>query len=541
MTFAIDASALPTRRQVRRGWRPRYEGEFPTLGWQILDFLTAHLPSPRDERLPLRLTDEQARRILRIYELNPATGQRLVRRVHEEEAKGWGKGPYSGILMIAEFKGPVLFDGWDAEGQPVGRPWGMAGSPAPWIQAAAVSEAQTANVWTAMHALLGARNGAVADGLHIDPGITRCYATDMPGAFMERVTASAGSREGQPITHAVLDEVQLWDRSNGGDVLARTILRNLTKTNGWAHFTGNAPATGLEKVAEEWWGEPGPGVYRFAIRPSERPQQDWGDDRKLAALREVYRDVPWMLDHIERILADVNEPKVPWDETLRYSFNVRTDGGVDERWIPQGVWDECAGKVDLDPKLPTYVDVSVAADYRSAAIAAAQMQGGRVAVTVRTFTAPADDLVKVSELEDYVLGLRTRFPAKVWAPMVFLDGRTRERFQAGPEVLYNGPYFEGSRQRLEAAGIAMRVEPHSPIRQWEAAQTLKTLALRAELVHEDDPEITHQIGNLTVHASGATQTVKHAGPAANAVMTAVRQADLKAKTPKGSNAVFHSW
>mgnify|MGYP001614379203 CR=1 FL=1 len=45
-------------------WRPEFEGELPSLGWELLEWLSAALPSPRNADEALLLTREQA-----LYEL----------------------------------------------------------------------------------------------------------------------------------------------------------------------------------------------------------------------------------------------------------------------------------------------------------------------------------------------------------------------------------------------------------------------------------------------------------------------------------------
>jgi len=88
--------------------------------------------------------------------------------------------PLTGATAICEFRGPVVFDGWARAGdvydcsrhgcscrwkwhyepgEPKGRTWGSPGLPSPWVQVAAVSEAQTANTWAALHAFLAANGG----------------------------------------------------------------------------------------------------------------------------------------------------------------------------------------------------------------------------------------------------------------------------------------------------------------------------------------------------------------------------------------------
>jgi hypothetical protein len=307
-------------------WLPTYPGEVPSLGWAILEHATSHLPSPADETKPFVFTDEQALQIVRLYSLDPVTGRRLYRRGIQEQAKGWGKSPWAAVVCIEELTGPVVFDGWDANGQPVGRPWGTRGSPPPLIQIAAVSEDQTENTFGAGHELLTANDGRAAAELRIDAGVTRWRLMDRPG-YLDPVTAKAGSREGQRLTFAVLDETHLWRPSNGGWALAKTLRRNAAKMAGFTLETSNAPALGDESVAEQSIDDAAkgkPGVLHLARRPSEMPQQDWPEDRKLAALREVYGDAHWA--PLERLLADASD--MPWTDALRFFFNTPASGNA---------------------------------------------------------------------------------------------------------------------------------------------------------------------------------------------------------------------
>jgi hypothetical protein len=329
-----------------KGWRPQYDGDFPTLGWGVLEHATAFLPSPADEALPWVFTDEQARRVLRFYELDPETGEFIVRRRRDEEAKGWGKSPDAAALSIEEFVGPVCFDGFDADGQPVGVPWGTGTRPPPWLQIAAVSEDQTDNTYVSIYEMLGARGGRVAEELGIDLGRTRLYLRGRRGR-LEPVTASAGSRSGQRITFAVLDETHLWTPRNGGIKLAATIRQNLAKMGGRSLETCNAPILGEKSVAEES-GTPEAGVLQYATRPSKEPQPDWSDEQLLDGLREVYRDAPWMLEHLERLLAEIHDPATTWDDALRFYFNIRSAGIA--RAADPRAWDALKAPRDVPAK-----------------------------------------------------------------------------------------------------------------------------------------------------------------------------------------------
>ena len=188
-------------------WRgPEVPGEYPTLGYLVADWIEAHCVIPDGEHAgaPYLLTDEMLRFLLGFYRLDPRSGRfthgrggQLVR------PQKWGKGPFSAALAIAEahHEAPVLPDGWDARGEPVGRPW-----PTPWVQITAVSEDQTDNVFRALVPMI--ELGPLAASVP-DTGETR---VNLPGGGrIEPVTASARSRLGQRVTFTVQDEALALD------------------------------------------------------------------------------------------------------------------------------------------------------------------------------------------------------------------------------------------------------------------------------------------------------------------------------------------
>ena len=70
---------------------PQSANDFPTLGWGVIDFLEANICTPQEPDKLITLTDEQARFILRMFELDPSTGERLIRRACLSLPKGYGK------------------------------------------------------------------------------------------------------------------------------------------------------------------------------------------------------------------------------------------------------------------------------------------------------------------------------------------------------------------------------------------------------------------------------------------------------------------
>jgi len=300
----------------------------PTLGWDVAEWMADHLPSPADPEQPFILTNEQLDLVLRWYAVD-GNGEFLYRRGDLEMAKGWGKSPLVGAIAIAELVGPVVFDSWDGS-RPVPRRWDN-----PWVQIAAVSEDQTDNTYSALYEMLVANDHRAAKALGIDDGRTRLYLTGKPGR-LEPVTASSGSREGQRVTFAVLDETHLWTRRNGGVKLAGTLRRNAAKMGGRTFDTTNAPLLGEKSVAEQSGLDPG--VLHYARRPAKEPDPDWPDGQLRTALAETYGDSYWA--PLDRFVSEIRDPATSWDDALRFYFNIRSAGSG--RAVDPRRWDALA-------------------------------------------------------------------------------------------------------------------------------------------------------------------------------------------------------
>jgi hypothetical protein len=228
-------------------WRgPEYDGELPTLGYVVLDWMIAMLAAPdRPEYEPFIPTREQAEFILGFYELHPGTGKRVIRRGVLSRPRGWGKSPLLAGIACAEALGPVVPNGWDAAGEPVGMGWDRVRTPL--VQIAAVSEDQTKNTWDPLLEML--RGGNVINeypGLEpLDTFVT------LPRGHIDQVTSSAASRKGNKGCFAVLDQTEEWTASNGGRRLAQVMRTNAAKIGGHTLESPNAFIPGMGSVAEE--------------------------------------------------------------------------------------------------------------------------------------------------------------------------------------------------------------------------------------------------------------------------------------------------
>ncbi|GGX01986.1 terminase [Streptomyces chryseus] len=274
-------------------WRgPEYEGERPTLGWYVLDWMTENLAQPgRDDGEPFVPTLEQAEFLCAFYEVHPVTGKRLIRRALLSRPRGWGKSPFVGAIALAEACADVVPAGFDAYGEPVGRPWHSVRTPL--VRIAAVTEQQTDNTWIPL--LEMARGGSLSTDYGLDVLDTVIY---LPRGEISPITSSATSVKGDPACFASLDQTEEWKESNGGIKLAKTMRFNATKIGGSVIETPNAFTPGEGSVAENSASD-----YQAILDGRSRARgilvdhreapgdTDMSDERSLVAgLRHAYGD-----------------------------------------------------------------------------------------------------------------------------------------------------------------------------------------------------------------------------------------------------------
>lgn len=281
-------------------WRgPSEPGEFPTLGYEVADWIEACcvIPDGENQGDAYVLTDEMLRFLLWHYRLKPDADLERLEKAGEAfwfergsqlvRPQKWGKGPLSAALICAEAAGPVLFDGWNSDGEPVGRPWST-----PHIQVTAVSEDQTDNVFRALLPMieLGDLKADVPD-----TGLTR---VNLPGGgLIEPVTASARSRLGQRITFVVQDETHSWIAKNGGHKLADNQRRNLAGMGGRFMETTNAWDPTEDSVAQRTNASP---VGVHVDFPATLPGSVRNKRERRRVMRHGYGDSWWVsLDRVD--------------------------------------------------------------------------------------------------------------------------------------------------------------------------------------------------------------------------------------------------
>lgn len=285
---------------------------------------------------PLQLTTEQAKFVLDWYRLDPLTGRFAYRRGVWSRPKGHGKSPLMGAIGAAEGLAPVVFDGWDAGGRPVGKPWAEIRTPR--VQFAALNEDQTRNAFEPMQEML--REGPVMDYYDIEPMET--FVALPHKGRIEYITAAALSKEGEKPVFAALDQTEGWVKSNGGVNLAAVLRRNAGKIGGRTLETPNSYRPGGGSVSEATF------AYAQAIeegRASETgllvdhreapADTDMSDDESLrAGLVHAYgdsaRDAGGWVD-LDRIMSEIRDPATDPQDARQYYLNQVTHAS--DAWV----------------------------------------------------------------------------------------------------------------------------------------------------------------------------------------------------------------
>jgi len=261
--------------------------DFPTL-WVAIDWTEAHCVIPdRDHKgSPFIHYTYQLWFSVNWYRVKPTArlGQMATafhnRRAQLVGPQKYGKGPAAGALVVAQARGPVVFDGW-AEGdeiydcadhgcdcgwvyeyrlgEPMGRPWAT-----PLIQLTGTSDdAIDKNAYGYVQAMF--RYGPLAGQVTVGEEFTR-----LPNdGKIETVTSSALSRLGNPIIFALQDETGTYTDTNKLRKVAETQRRGAAGMGGRSIETTNAWDPGEDTVAQRTWESKRPDIFRFWRNPDD--------------------------------------------------------------------------------------------------------------------------------------------------------------------------------------------------------------------------------------------------------------------------------
>lgn len=499
-------------------WKPSTPGEVPTLGWYVIDWITENLARPAlgfyEPFVPYR---EQEDFILRWYALDPKTCRFRYDRGLLGRPRGWGKSPLLAALAIVEGMADVVPAGWDADGQPVGRPWSDFRTPL--VQIAAVSEEQTRNTWQPLLEML--REGPACDNF---PGLEPMDSfVNFPRGQARQITASARTTKGAPATFAVLDQTEEWVPSNGGVRLAQTIRTNVSKNGGRTVESPNAYIPGESSVAED------SASYANAIREGNArvdallwdhreapPDTDMAERESLIlGLRTSYGDSsghpdgcvihkpPCEPGHVdlEALVMRVHDPASD-PQVIRADFLNQITHASDA-WVPAPEWNAC-------------LDVDKVIDLADAIVLGFDGSKGRT-----RGRADATALVACRVADGHM------FPVRVWEqpmgpagrdwtpPAVEVDREVDATFDRYNVVgFYADPTgWESYVAKWEARHgrkLKVKATQGAPITAWprgkrtsaaEAVENLRSSITAGEVTHDGSPVLTRHVLNARRRAA----------------------------------------
>ena len=335
-------------------WRgPTEERPFPSLGEQIVDWIEEFLVHGPGDVVgePIDLDDEFYAFIIRAYRINPETGRRLYRRAFLSRAKGRAKSELAGMLVCAEALGPVRFGGWNADGEPVGRP-----VKSPFIRCLATEEGQSGNTYdnvAVMMEHLTNEHGDEFPGIDFGRTAQSSSRIILHHQFGEITpsTASSAAKDGGKETFAVFDETHLYtlpELRRMHEVVRRN-LRKRRAAEPWGLETSTMYEKGQESVAEKTHAYH-QAIVEGRIRDSEaagllfdhRQAPDGTDltDREelIEGLRAAYGPAAEWMD-LDGIVAEIWDPQSDPADSRRYWLNQPTV--AEDQLVSPEEWSLC--------------------------------------------------------------------------------------------------------------------------------------------------------------------------------------------------------
>lgn len=343
------------------GFRPAFEGQKCSLGYELIPWLeayTCHGPGDvQGEPLDMSVDSDFEQLVIDCYELDPATGRRVIKRAVDSEPKGRAKSERAGLIGVAEALGPVRFDGWSSDGQPVGRP-----VKSPFIRCLATEEKQAGNTFQNLAFVMGEwghdTHPELYGGIKGIGDYRSAQNVYLPGGGECRSSSSgSASKDGGKETFVVPDEVHLYVLPELRNMYA-TVMRNLPKRKSaepWALLTTTACRLGelsvwetLEKLYKQgkldstWLVHHREAVGRIDILDK---------DRTIRQLLQVYGAAMhpvtgWMdPEDVYRTMLDPNECRDE-AEAARYYLN-RSMAGSDA-WISKTLVEKVETTEGLD-------------------------------------------------------------------------------------------------------------------------------------------------------------------------------------------------
>ncbi len=500
-------------------WRPLDGDEFPSLGYVVAEWIEAHCCHGVGDvqGQSITLDREWLRFLVHAYRINPETGYRVYDEAMCSRAKGRAKSELAALIALAEAFGPVRFDGWDSDGQPVGRP-----VTSPLLKCLATEESQAGNTFENI-AFIAAEWGPdvhpeVYGGVKGARQYQSATALYLPhGGEIRASTAGSASKDGGKETFVVADETHLYVLREL-KAMYGTVRRNLGKrkiAQPWMLQTTTAYRPGEQSIAEETltaWrkGDLSPAV--LVDHREARGRVDLDDEsHTLAQLRHVYGEAAAWMD-LHRIYREMRDPRsCPDDATAaRYYLN-RAMAGADA-WIAKDVVERQVRRETIAPGESVALGFDGSLNDDSTVLMASRMSDG--------FLFPVGIWSKPSGPE-----------GAWWAvPRADVLATVREAFARYDVTrLYADPHEWRSDIDGLAEEFGERVTPwptNKDVRMAAALDRLHADLVTGEVWHSGDPLVIEHFANAYVRRKGGHRLVRKEHDSSNRKIDAVVGAAL---------------
>jgi len=293
----------------------------------------------------------------------PLLNQAFVfRRTQVIAPQKMGKGPWTACRVCLVAVGPSEFAGWALGGDVYrcsdqgcgcgweypylpGEPMGTR-HPSPLIQIMATSDDQVANIWRPLVSMIGL--GPLKDLLLPRGEFIRIVGQsgDKEMDRIDRVTASAKSRLGAPISEAFGDETGLYTASNKLIEVWQTMRRGAAGMGGRSMETTNAFDPTENSAAQQTMESQRPDIFRFWRDPDVLKRKDgkllsFKNARERRKILEfVYSGAGHInIDSIEAEALELMETDPSQAERFFGNRLVRGSGA----WLEPGLWESAYG------------------------------------------------------------------------------------------------------------------------------------------------------------------------------------------------------
>lgn len=360
--------------------QPEFVVDFPTLGDLWSAWIEAHcrVPDRHERGAPFReydwqfwctANDGRVREDAVQPDLNsPLLNQAFVfRRSQVIAPQKMGKGPWTAARVALAAVGPSEFLGWAVEGDyyscadygcscgwvweyEPGEPMGRR-HPSPLIQLMATSDDQVDNIWRQLVSMI--HLGPLKTLLR--PTMNYIRVLDGSGNAemdrIDRVTASAQSRLGQPISAAFFDESGLYTPANKLIRVANTMRRGAAGMGGRSFETTNAFNPAEASYAQVTLESQAADIFKYWRNPDVALRREDGKPFSFRNRRERRKILEYVYKGAEHISlasieAEAAELMVTNPEDAERFFGNRLVRGAG-RFIEEAVWDDQTTVVDV--------------------------------------------------------------------------------------------------------------------------------------------------------------------------------------------------